>query len=360
MGFNARSVRASSEIFQRINEVPLPAIVHGKGYHWVVLYGQRGRKYAIGDPAVGIRYLSQQELAEGWTDGVMLLGQPDPNRFFAQVDDRTNSFEQWLRRLWQYRAIVSPAVLCAGVVGLLSLAAPFLIQVLTDDVLIRGDTELLNAAVLAVLAVTLVTSSLTLLQNNLIAHFAQRLELGLVLEFGQQILRLPLTYYETRCSGEIVSRLRDIQEINRLVSRAIVSLPSEFFIALICFGFMLFYSIKLTLIAVSVTGVMFLSTVILFPMLQQKTRRLLVLEAENQSVLVETFKGALTLKTISAAPEFLQEFQSRFVRLANFTFGTIQVSLANNIFSEFVSDVGSVVLLWLGSILVINKELSIG
>jgi ATP-binding cassette subfamily C protein len=360
LGFNTRSVRVSSEIFQRMNEVPLPAIVHWKGYHWVVLYGQRGRKYAIGDPAVGIRYLSQQELAEGWTNGVMLLGQPDPNRFFAQADDRTNSFEQWLIRLWQYRAIVSPAVLCAGVVGLLSLAAPFLIQVLTDDVLIRGDTGLLNAAILAVLALTLVTGSLTLLQNNLIAHFAQRLELGLVLEFGQQILQLPLTYYETRCSGEIVSRLQDIQEINRVVSRAIVSLPSELFIALVCFCFMLFYSLKLTLVAVCVTGIMFLSTVVFFPRLQQNTRSLLVLEAENQGVLVEIFKGALTLKTTSAAPEFWQEFQSRFVRLANFTFTTIQISIANNIFSEFVSDVGSVALLWFGSALVISKELSIG
>jgi ATP-binding cassette, subfamily C, bacterial len=73
-------------------------------------------------------------------------------------------------------------------------------------------------------------------------HFAQRLELGLVLEFGQRILQLPLTYYETRRSGEVVSRLRDVEEINRLVSQVIVSLPSSILIAVASLGVMLFYS----------------------------------------------------------------------------------------------------------------------
>ena len=89
----------------------------------------------------------------------------------------------------------------------------------------------------------LVSSSLRLAQSNLIAHFSQRLQLGLIFEFGRQILRLPLTYYETRRSGEIVSRLEDIQQINQLVSQAVVSLPSQFFIALVSLGFMLFYSV---------------------------------------------------------------------------------------------------------------------
>ena len=105
---------------------------------------------------------------------------------------------------------------------------------------------------------------------------------------------------------------------------------------------------------------MTLSTIIFLPTLQQKTRSLLVLEAENQGVLVETFKGALTLKTTSAAPQFWEELRSRFSRLANLTFGTVQINITNNTFSGLVSDIGSVGLLWFGSTLVISKELSIG
>ena len=69
LGFNARSVRASSEIFNRINEAPLPAIIHWKGYHWVVLYGKRGNKFVIADPGAGIRYVEKKWLMEAWTDG---------------------------------------------------------------------------------------------------------------------------------------------------------------------------------------------------------------------------------------------------------------------------------------------------
>ncbi|MBD0394670.1 MAG: peptidase domain-containing ABC transporter, partial [Microcoleus sp. C1-bin4] len=220
--------------------------------------------------------------------------------------------------------------------------------------------QLLTAVVIAVMIMNLVSSSLQLVQSNLIAHFAQRLELGLVLEFGRQILRLPLSYYEARRSGEIVSRLRDILEINQLVSQAIISLPSQFFIAVVSFGFMLFYSWKLTAAATVIALLMTLSTIVFLPTLQQKTRSVLVTDAENQGVLVETFKGALTLKTTNAAPQAWDEFQSRFGRLANVTFRTIQIAIYNNVFSRLVSSIGSIALLWFGSILVISKELSIG
>lgn len=360
LGFNARAVKASTEIIDRIKEAPLPAIIHWKGYHWVVLYGQQGKKYVIADPAVGIRYLTKHELSEGWANLATLLLQPDENRFYVQGDDQIGGFGRFLQRVWHYRGIIFQALLYAQVIGLLSLAFPFLIQILTDDVLVRGDTRLLSAVAIAVIIMNIVASSLKLVENNLIAHFAQRLQLGLVLEFGRAILRLPLTYYETRRSGEIVSRLEDIQQINQLVSQIVVSLPSQFFIAIISLGFMLFYSGKLTLVAIAIALLMTLSTVVFLPALQQKTRNVLVLDAENQGVLVETFKGALTLKTTTAAPQFWEEFQSRFGRLANQTFRTIQISIINNSFSGLVSGIGSVALLWFGSTLVINKELSIG
>ena len=362
LGFNARSVKASAEILDKLGSAPLPAVIHWRGYHWVVLYGQRGKKYVVADPAVGIRYLSRKELTEGWVNGVMLLLEPDAVRFFAQPDDKDkiSGFSRFFQRVLPYKAILGEAFLINLVLGLLSLTSPFLIQILTDDVLVRGDTQLLMAVVIAVMVMNFVSSSLQLVQSNLIAHFAQRLELGLVLEFGRQILRLPLSYYEARRSGEIVSRLRDIREINQLVSQAIISLPSQFFIAVVSFGFMLFYSWRLTAAATVIALLMTFSTIVFLPTLQQKTRSVLVTDAENQGVLVETFKGALTLKTTNAAPQAWDEFQSRFGRLANVTFGTIQIAIYNNVFSRLVSSIGSIALLWFGSILVIGKELSIG
>ncbi|AFZ27612.1 bacteriocin-processing peptidase [Cylindrospermum stagnale PCC 7417] len=360
LGFNARAVKASPAIADRIREIQLPAIIHWQGYHWVVLYDQRGKKYVIADPAVGIRYVSKEELTAAWS-GVMLLLEPDPTRFSEQPQEESKGgLGRFLKRILPYRGLLTQVLIINTVLGLLGLGSPVLIQLLTDDVLVRGDTQLLTVVVTAVVVMSLFSSSLQAVQATMIAHFGQRLQLGLVLEFGRKILQLPLAYYEARRSGEITSRLRDINEINQLVSQIVILLPSQFFIAIISFGLMLFYSWQLTLAVLFVAGLMTLSSLPFLPILQQKTRQLLVLGAENQGVLVETFKGAQVIKTTNAAPQFWDEFQSRFGRVANLAFGTVQIGIINGTVSRLFSTIGSVLLLGLGSMLVIRGQLSIG
>ena len=360
LGFNARQVKATPELLDNLNRVPLPTIIHWKGYHWVVLYGRKGRKYIIADPGVGIRYLTRRELHQAWANGVMLLLNPDELRFYQQPEDRVRGLARFLKRVLPYRFLLIEVILLNLVIGLLALAFPFLLQILTDDVLVRGDTQLLTIVIIGAMAMNLFSSFLRFIQSNAIAHFAQRLELGLVLEFGRQILRLPLSYYESRRSGEIVSRLRDIREINNLVSQVVIGFPSRFFVAVVSFGLMVFYSWKLTVVAILVAGMMSLSPLLFFATLQQKTRTVLVTAAENQGMLVETFKGALTLKSTNAQTQAWEEFQERFGRLANVTFSTIQISILNSIFSGLASGLGSIVILWFGSTLVIDRVLTIG
>nr|WP_051036443.1 cysteine peptidase family C39 domain-containing protein [Pleurocapsa sp. PCC 7327] len=215
LGFNARSVTASPVILDRIEKAPLPAIIHWQGYHWVVLYGRQGKKFIVADPAIaGIQYFEKNKLTEAWRDWVMLLLEPDPVRFLAKEDqkDKIGGFALFLKRVLPHRFMLTQTLLLNLVLGVLSLAPLFLIQVLTDDVLVRQDSQLLARIVIAVVIMNLVSSSLRLVQSNPIAHLAQRIQLGLNFEFGRQILRLPLNYYETRRSGEIASRLEDIQQ----------------------------------------------------------------------------------------------------------------------------------------------------
>ncbi|MBF1999879.1 MAG: peptidase domain-containing ABC transporter [Synechococcales cyanobacterium M58_A2018_015] len=360
LGFYARSAVASEEILDCCDRLPLPAILHWQGRHWVVWYGVHRGRYVIADPAKGVRYLSKADLLAGWSDRVILLLEPDPNRFFQQPEEHLNAVGQLLARLAPYRTTLLEALLCITLIGLLSLASPFFIQLLTDNVLIRGDTQLLRGIVIAVLVLYLIRGGLAFVSDMLIAHFAQRLELGLILDFGQRILQLPLTYYETRRSGEVVSRLRDIEEINQLVAQVIVTLPSAGLIALVSLGLMLVYSWKLTLLALLVAVIMGGSTILFQPMLRQQTRRAMTLQTENQGLLVETFKGALTLKTTLAAPQVWDELQGRFGQWANLMLSTTRINVINRTFSRVVADGGSTLLLGLGSLLVINQELTIG
>ena len=364
LGFDAQPVKASTAVIDRLDEAPLPAIIHWKGYHWVVLYGRRGQRYVVADPGVGVRYLSRQELTEAWSNGIMLLLTPVESRFYDQPSDqpsdRPRGFRQLWRRLWIDRGVLGEAILLNLVVGLLALAVPLIIQVLTDQVLVQEDADLLATVALGAMTLIGFSSLLRLIQGNLIAHFAQRLELRLVLDFGRQLLRLPMIYYESHRSGEIVSRLRDIREVNFLVSQVVISLPSEFFIALVSVGLMLAYSWPLTVVALAVAALMSAPTLLFFPILQRKTRDLLVADADNQGVLIENFKGALTLKTSHGASQAWDELQNRFGQLANITLRTVQMTLVNSVISGLIAGIGAIAILWFGGWLVIQQQLSIG
>lgn len=360
LGFNARQVKASPQLIDRLNEVPLPAIIHWKGYHWVVLYGQKGKKYVIADPGVGIRYLTRKELIEGWGNGIMLLLTPDDSRFYEQQDDKVGGFWRYFKRVLPYRSIIAQAIAINIVIGLLSLVSPLMMQLLTDDVLVRGDTQLLTVVAIGAIAMSLFSSAIGLVQSHLIGHFGQRLQLGLILEYGRQLLRLPLSYFEGRRSGEVVSRIADVDHINELVSEVVLGLPSQFFIALVSLGFMLFYSWGLTLASLAAFVIVTLVNLLFLPALRQKTRSQIVLGTENQGFLVETFRGVQVLKTTQATPQAWQEYQANYGRLANLGWSTMKLGLYSGTITGIISTFTSIALLWLGSYLVINRTISIG
>ncbi|MEH2423139.1 MAG: peptidase domain-containing ABC transporter [Nostoc sp.] len=360
LGFNVRQVKASAQLLDSLNKAPMPAIIHWKGYHWVVLYGQKGNKYVICDPGVGIRYLTRKELAEGWSNGIMLLLLPDDTRFSEQPDDKMTGFGRYLVRVWPYRFLLGQAIAINIVIGILSLAYPLMMQLLTDDVLVRGDTQLLTTVAIGVIAMNLFKSAIGLVQSHLIGHFGQRLQLGLLLDYGQKLLHLPLSYFEGHRSGEVVSRIADIHAINELVSQIVLGLPSEFFIALVSLGFMLFLSWQLTLASVLAFVIVTLVNLLFLPALRQQTRKLLVLGTENQGFLVETFRGIQVLKTTQATPQAWQEYQTNYGRLANLGWSTMKLELYSSTFTNILSTLTNIGLLWLGSYLVINGTLSIG
>lgn len=360
LGFNTRSAKAPPEVLDQLDEISLPAIISWKGYHYVVLYGKRRNKYIISDPAVGLRYIDRGELSENWFNYLILILEPDPIRFAEQEEDKVSGVRRFIKRVLPYKKILLEVLVLNIVLGLLSLALPFFIQILTDDVLIRGDREILQGLAISVIAMIIISQSLSFIQANLIAQFGQRIQLGLVLEFGRKLLRLPLNYYEARSSGEIVNRLQDIEKIDQLISQVAVSLPSEFFIALISLGVMFFYSWKLTLLVLVLTTFALFIIVVFLPTLQQRTRQSLVLESENQGFLVETFKGALTLKIINAYFIFWEKLQSRFGRVANTLLDLSKIRIIYSSSTGLVSGISEIALLWYGSTLVINQELSIG
>jgi ABC-type bacteriocin/lantibiotic exporter with double-glycine peptidase domain len=286
----------------------------------------------------------------------MLLLQPDDGRFYQQANDKVGGFGRYLARVWPYRWLLVQAIAINIAIGLLSLASPIMMQVLTDDVLVRGDTQLLATVAIAVITMNLFRNAVGLVQSHLIGHFGQRLQLGLVFEYGHKLLSLPLDYFEGRRSGEVVSRIADVNAINALVSQVVLGLPSQFFIAVVSFSFMLFYSWELTVASLVAFVVVAVVNLLFLPALRAKTRNTIVLGTENQGFLVETFRGVQVLKTTQA----WQEYQANYGRLANLAWSTMKLGLYSGTLTGILSGFTSIGLLWLGSYLVIDGTLSIG
>ncbi len=360
LGFHARQAQATAELIDNLHAAPLPLLVHWKGKHWVVLYEKRGKKYIVADPEVGISYLTREELLAGWFNGVMLLLQPDGERFYEQPNDRVGGLGRFLRRVLPYRWLLLQTVVINIAIGLLALALPMMMQLLTDDVLVRGDLQLLTTVAIAVIVMNLFRSVIGLIQSHLVGHFGQRLQLGLTLDYGFNLLRLPLSYFDAHRSGEVISRIGDVRTVNALVGQVVLGLPSQFFIALLSLGLMLLYTWQLTLASLAAFVLVTLVNLLFLPALRQKTRSLIAEGTENQGFLVETFRSALVLKTTQATPQVWDEYQRNFGRLANLSWGTMKLGLYSATLTGMISNLTTIGLLWFGSYLVIDRTLSIG
>jgi ABC-type bacteriocin/lantibiotic exporter with double-glycine peptidase domain len=148
--------------------------------------------------------------------------------------------------------------------------------------------------------------------------------------------------------------------VNALVSQLVLGVPSQFFIAVISLGLMLLYSWQLTLASLLAFVLVIGINLLFLPALRQKTRQMIIEGTENQGFLVETFRGAMVLKTTQATPQAWEEYQRNFGHLANLNWGTLKLGLFSSTATGILSSLTTIGLLWLGSFFVINKQLSIG
>ena len=365
LGFHAQAAKADASVLDDLQALPLPMICHWQGCHWVVLHGARGNQLLVADPGVGLRRLSREQFLAGWANGVVLLLEPDPACF--PVSHHQN--QRWRsgqglaivpRLLQPFRGLLLQAFGLNLAIGVLALAMPLLMQILTDDVLIRGDGEMLRSLAIGILLLFVLRALLNLLQGVLVGHFGQKLQLQMVLHYGQHLLRLPLSYFESRRSGEVVSRLDDIQKLNALIANLTLGLPGQFCIALISLIWMWQYSGSLTVAALSGYGLVVATQLAVLPALHQRTQQLLVQSAQNQGFLVELFSGQALLKTTQAAPQAWQEFQRNQGRIARQAWGVGLLDLQASTATGFLGQAIGIGLLWYGSVFVLKQQLSIG
>lgn len=310
LGLAARSVKTSAA---RLHQMPLPAIVHFDGYHWVVLYHVSDTYVWLSDPAIGHRKMRREEFAERWSGYAALF---DPTDKFALAPEGRLGIAWLLPFFKPYQGILVKSAALALIVSALEMVVPVFTQVIVDRVLVEQDMGLLYLLVGGMVVVVVVSLVGSLVQRYLLSFAAVRIDASTLDFLTRRLLSLPMHYFNSRRTGDIQRRLAGIWQVREFVVEHGVGALTSTAQLLAALVLMAVYSPLLTLV--------FLSTAPLFLLLMRASSRWLgplYAELEEsygryQSFQIDAIKGIETVKALGAEHSFRQLMLRQFNSLA--------------------------------------------
>ena len=354
LGLAARSVRASKN---RVDELPLPAIVHWEGNHWVVLYSLRGGHVRIADPARGLRRIPREELLEKWS-GYASLVTATPR--LAEAPEARASLRWLLPFLRPHRKKIALAAGLAAVAAGLQLVLPILTQIVVDDVLPKANVNLLWIVVAAIVAVTLAMTGAGLIQRYLLSHVAVRFDVETLDFVTAKLLDLPMSYFNTRRTGDIERRLSGVRDVREfLVQSGVQALTSVTQLAA-ALVLMFVYSWTLALV--------YLATIPLYAALMRFSATRLRPMYDNleeafgkyQSAQIDAIRGIETVKAAAAEAPFRSLMLRQFQSLADRVFRAEFLAMAYQGGLQLVTFVSLALFLVVGALEVVHGRLTLG
>jgi ATP-binding cassette subfamily B protein len=354
LGLAARSVKASP---RNLDQMPLPAIVHWEGNHWVILYDVTNTHCRVADPAIGLRRFTREEFEKRWSG-------------YAALFDYTEAFEKapvtrsTLTWLWPFFRPFSRVLLqglgLAIVAAALQMVLPVFTQIVVDRVLVERDVSLLNLLVLSMITVMVFLVVAMGVQRYLLSFVAVRIDASTLDFLTRKLLALPMTYFSTRRTGDIQRRLEGMRQVREFLVQSGVSglaAATQLVAALVL---MLIYSRTLTLV--------FLATAPLYAVLMTLSARWLrpVFDSledsfgKYHSYQIDAIKGIETVKAMGAEGSFRELMLNQFMSVARKLFRSDFTVMSYMGGVQTVTLLTTVLFLWAGARQVMNGSLTIG
>lgn len=355
VGFAARPVRAS---LNRLTEQNMPWIAHWQGDHYVVIYKAQGDRLLLSDPDRGKRLISKQNFLRNWT-GYALLLEPTARLKQSEATQKASLSRFW-KILWPYRNTLWQIIFLSLLMQVFGLVSPILTQVILDQVVVQKSIDTLNVFIIGALLFGIWEIGLGAVRQYLLDFFSNRLNLTLVSGFINHTLRLPMSFFETRQVGDIITRVRENQKIQAFLMRQAVSTWLDATMAVVYLGLMFYYNAQLAWLVVALLPPIVLLTLAATPFLKQLSREVFNKAAEQNSLLVEMLTGVSTVKASAAEQEIRWRWEERLTELLNIQFRTQKLTNGLQVMSGLINSAGSLALLWFGAKLVIDNQLTIG
>jgi len=358
LGFSARGVKGKPE--DLTDDVPLPVIAHtvkNNLLHYVVIHKITDKKIIIADPGQGIVSYTPQEFHEIWS-GVLILMTPAEN--FSTGNEKIGLFSRFFSLIIPYKRLLAEIFIASVLYTLMGILGAFYFKYLIDTVLADGLTKTLHIISAGVVILTLLKIFMNAFRSHLILHLSQKIDISLIMNYYQHVINLPMSFFDSRKVGEIISRLQDAGKIREAVSGATISVMIDTFM-IIGGGIVLYVQSSVLFWVTSIIIPLYIAVVWSFNKPFRKIHRQeMEQSAEMQSYLVESLTGAATIKAFNAERNANLETESRFIKFIKSIFKANLLRNVQGSLQKVLTAISEIIILWVGGWHVINGYLSIG
>ncbi|MBE9116501.1 peptidase domain-containing ABC transporter [Lusitaniella coriacea LEGE 07157] len=352
MGLNIQLLQVPPSAVTRLHP---PALIYWED-SVAILYEARDRVMVIANPREGIETYSPEEFIEKWDKrGQVLLLQPG-----KETPQQHFGWQWFLPALFKYRKVLFLVLLASFFVQLFGLANPLIIQLIIDQVIVKGSFDTLDTLGIFLLAVAVFEALLSSLRTYLFVDTTNRIDLTLGTKIIDRLLRLPLRYFERRPVGELSSRINELENIRSFLTGTALTAVLDAVFSVIYVIVMLFYSWKLTIVALSTIPIFVLIAAFFSPIVRKQLRTKAERNAKTQSYLVEVVSGIQTVKAQNIESRSRWRWQDYYARYVTAGFRTVITSTTASAISNFLNKFSGLLVLWFGASLVLKGQLTLG
>lgn len=357
VGLNPSAVRGNA---QALDEIELPAIAHvtreGRP-HFVVIQKVGRGIVTIADPAEGVVRRERAEFERAWS-GVLMLFSGKPS-FHAR--DRATSIWRWLTGLMEPNDyLLAETALASLLITVLGFSFALYLQMVIDRVLGGHHTGFLEPLTVVLAGVVACRSLLTAVRGVLLAWLSRRVDITLLTGWCRHVAHLPMAFFQSCRTGDIVSRLHDAIKIRELVGGSVLSFIMDAATLATGVGVLLYFSWKLALLSLCVVPPMCLLAAAVRRPLKRAQSEAVGYIAAIQSHLVESVSGISTIKSLGAERETACRAERDIFRFATSLFRANSVSALSGATAELLVGIGLTAVLWMTATMAVRGEFSTG
>lgn len=348
-----------------------PCILHWNQKHFVVLYKVKdGNVFYVADPGKGLIKYNREEFERHWVStkgngqhmGIAMFFEPTSG-FYEKNEDRIDerrSFRFLASYIMEYRRYFMQVFLSLLFVCLLQLVMPFLTQGIVDLGIAHKDVHLIFAILLGELAIVIGKTSTDFIRRWLLLHISMRINISLVSDFFIKLLRLPMSFFETKLMGDLLQRMNDHSRVQLFLTNQLLGVMFTFF-SFIVFGSVLLVYNKL------IFGVFLLGSIIygLWIAYFLKRRKIIDYELFEQQAINKnrTYQFVTSMQEIKlqdCEKRRRWEWEDTQADLFNVQMKSLKLQQTQEAGSVFINEVKNIFITVLAATAVINGQITLG